>query len=139
LTGPDQVSLEQKLLQIAPGRYEARFSASRRGINLLTLVQEGETGAESTVAATVPYTSPYPKEYREVKPNTALLSLLAEETGGEILKPATLEEGLRRLLTPGGGKGQAARETWWALSILAILLFLADLALRRWSGRVGSR
>ena len=42
--------------------------------------------------ATVPYIAPYPKEYRELKTNTALLSRLAEETGGRILLAGTTEE-----------------------------------------------
>ncbi len=89
---------------------------------------------EPSAAVTVPYISPYPKEYREVKPNTALLSRLAEETGGEILEPQSFEEGLKRLFTPEGDSGRSAQDTWWALAVLALFLFLADLALRRFRG-----
>jgi hypothetical protein len=87
------------------------------------------------VAVTVPFISPYPKEYREVKPNTALLSRLAEETGGEVLDPELLEVGLNRLFTPKGDYGRSAQDTWWALSGLGLFFFLGDLALRRLPGR----
>jgi len=84
---------------------------------------------------TVPFISPYPKEYREIKPNTALLSRLAEETGGEVLESERLEEGLKRLFTPKRNYGRSAQDTWWALAGLGLLFFLADLALRRLPGR----
>jgi hypothetical protein len=79
----------------------------------------------------VPLIAPYPREYRELKPNTALLNRLAEETGGEVLGPDKMEEGLKRLFTPDPNKGRSAQETWWPLSGLGLFLFLADLALRR--------
>ena len=72
------------------------------------------------------------KEYRELKPNVALLTRLAEETGGEVLDPERLEEGLKRLFTPDPGKATRALETWWPLSGIGLFLFLCDLALRRW-------
>ncbi len=131
LTGPDRTARQRAFRQVAPGRYEARFSTPQQGIYLLTIYDQGEKENEPSAAVTVPYISPYPKEYREVKPNTVLLSRLAEETGGEILEPQSFEEGLKRLFTPEGDYGRSAQETWWALAVLALFLFLADLALRR--------
>ncbi len=134
LTGPDRTTRQRAFRQVAPGRYEARFSTPQQGIYLLTIYDQGEKESEPSAAVTVPYISPYPKEYREVKPNTALLSRLAEETGGEILDPQSFEEGLKRLFTPEGDYGRSAQDTWWALAVLALFLFLADLALRRFRG-----
>ena len=131
LTGPDQTALEKPFQQIAPGRYESRFSASQRGVYLLTIYEEGETSEASSSAATVPFIAPYPREYRELKPNITLLSRLSEETGGEVLDPDKMEEGVKRLFTPQTGKATSAQETWWAFSGLGLFLFLADLALRR--------
>jgi len=131
LTASDQAPLEGAFQQIAPGRYEANFSGIQQGVHLLTIYGEGKKGEETVVAATVPFISPYPTEYREVKPNTALLHRLAEETGGEILDPEQLEDGLKRLLTPGRNKAYSTQETWRAFSSLVLLFFLADLALRR--------
>ncbi|MBI2988393.1 MAG: VWA domain-containing protein [Deltaproteobacteria bacterium] len=133
LAGPHQTTHVSSFQQIAPGRYETSFSASQRGVYFLTIHDEGEKG-ETPAAVTVPFIAPYPKEYRELKPNTALLSRLAEETGGETLDPDKMEEGLKRLFTPDPKKGRSVQETWWPLSGLGLFLFLADLALRRWPG-----
>ena len=135
LTAPDRSTEEKALQQIAPGRYEGRFPTPQRGIHFLTLYGKGEEGVEPVPVATVPYIVPYPKEYRELKPNTALLSRLAEETGGELLDPDKLEDGIKRLYTPTPGKATVAQETWWPLSSLGLFLFLADLVLRRWPRR----
>jgi len=136
LTGPAQTAAIKPFQQIAPGRYESRFSAPQRGIYLLTLYEEGEETKRRVAPTTMPYIAPYPREYRDLKPNTALLSRLAEETGGEILEPDQMDEGLKRLYTPDPSKATQAHETWWPLSSLGLFLFLADLAVRRWPARV---
>ena len=138
-TGPDQATMVRPFQQIAPGRYEGRFSVSQRGVYLLTIFEEGEKGKEPFAAATVPFIAPYPREYRELKPNTALLSRLAEETGGEVLEPDKMEDGLKHLFTPEPGKSSSAQETWWAFSSLMLFFFFADLALRRLPGRSHGR
>jgi Ca-activated chloride channel homolog len=134
VTGNDQPTQEKIMRQIAPGRYEAHFSGLKRGIHILTVYEAG-AGSEPSVALNVPFVSSYSKEYQELQPNTSLLSRLAEGTAGEMLNPAKLEEGVKRLLTPAPKAAQAARETWWPLSGLSLLLFLGDLALRRWPVR----
>jgi hypothetical protein len=91
-----------------------------------------DAGAAPLPVATVPYIAPYPKEYRELKPNLALLSRLAEATGGEMLDPERFHDGLKRLYTPTPGKSSQRRETWWPLAGAGLLLFLADLVLRSW-------
>ena len=87
LTTPNQTTSEALFRQIAPGRYEGRFSPGQRGIHFLTLYAEQKQGKETVPIATFPYISPYPKEYRELRPNMALLSRLAEETGGQMIDP----------------------------------------------------
>jgi len=64
-----------------------------------------------------------------------LLSRLAEETGGEMLDPEKLDDGVKRLYTPTPGKGTRAQETWWPLAGLGLFLFLGDLVLRNWPRR----
>ncbi|HXG51231.1 MAG TPA: VWA domain-containing protein [candidate division Zixibacteria bacterium] len=127
-----QATEERPLLQVAPGRYEGRFSTAVRGVNLLTIYTEMEPGGSSTVLKTVPYVSPYPQEYRELGPNRALLGRLAEQTGGKIVERERLEEGIRALYTPGRAKGAREQETWWPLCGAALLLFVGDLVLRHW-------
>jgi Ca-activated chloride channel family protein len=132
ITAPNQTTKENAFQQTAPGRYEGKFTPSQRGIHFFTLYADGESGEPPLPVATVPYIAPYPKEYRELKPNMALLSRLAEETGGELLDPDKMEDGIKRLYTPSPGKGTLGRETWWPLSGLGLFLFLADLVVRSW-------
>ncbi len=135
IAAPNQASQEERLQQSAPGRYEGQFTPSQRGIHFVTLYAEGKAGAAPLTVATVPYIAPYPKEYRELKPNLALLSRLAEDTGGEMLDPEKFHEGLKRLYTPTPGKSSQGQETWWPLASAGLLLFLADLVLRSWPWR----
>jgi hypothetical protein len=132
---PNQTSLEQPLQQSAPGRYEGKFVPAQRGIHFVTLYAENNAGTAPLTVATVPYIAPYPKEYRELKPNLALLSRLAEDTGGEMLDPANVNAGLKRLYTPTPGKGSQGHETWWPLAGIGLLMFLIDLILRAWPWR----
>jgi len=137
LAAPNQTTHEETFQQIAPGRYEGKFTPSQRGIHFLTLYNEGKAGESPLPIATFPYIAPYPKEYRELKPNMALLSRLAEETGGAMLDPDKIEEGLRRLYSPVPGKQTRSQETWWPLTGAGLFLFLADLVLRSWPRRSG--
>ena len=99
------------LLQSAPGRYEGKFTPAGRGIHFVTLFAEGDAGQAPSSVATIPYVAPYPKEYRELRPNLALLGRLAEETGGEMLDPENLSAGLKRLYTPSPGAASRGHET----------------------------
>ena len=130
VTAPNRGSSERTLGQSAPGRYEGEFTPTERGIHFITLYAEGNADEPAVAVATVPYVSPYPKEYRELKPNLSLLSRLAEETGGEMLDPEQFAAGLRRLYAPTPGKSAQGRDTWWPLAGASLILFLADLLLR---------
>jgi Ca-activated chloride channel homolog len=132
ITAPNRTSQEQALQQTAPGRYEGKFTPAQRGVHFVTLFAEGSGGEAALPVATVPYIAPYPKEYRQLRPNLALLSRLAEETGGEMLDPEKFADGLKRLYTPTAGKGRQGQETWWPLAGAGLSLFLADLILRSW-------
>ena len=135
IAAPNQTSREQIFQQTAPGRYEGKFIPAGRGIHFISLYADGNSGEAPVSVATVPYIAPYPREYRELKPNLSLLSRLAEETGGEMLDPEKFTDGLKRLYTPTPGKGRQGQETWWPLAGAALFLFLADLVLRQWRRR----
>jgi hypothetical protein len=130
ITAPDRRTSEQTLQQTAPGRYAGQFTPAQRGIHFVTLFSDGDGGEAPVTVSTVPYIVPYPKEYRELKPNLSLLSRIAEETGGEMLDPESLADGLRRLFTPTPGRGVQGQDTWWPLAGAGLLLFLIDLVLR---------
>jgi uncharacterized membrane protein len=135
ITAPDQATQERTFQQSAPGRYESKFKLAARGIHFISLYAEGNAGEAPVALATVPYIAPYPKEYRELRPNFSLLSRLAEESGGEMLDPERFDDGLKRLYTPSPGKGRQGQETWWPLAGTGLFLFLGDLVLRQWRGR----
>src|SRR5262249_50916228 len=105
---------------------------SQRGIHFLTMYAEGKAGEAPMPVATVPYIAPYPKEYRELKPNMALLSRLAEETGGEMLDPDKMEDGVKRLYKPTRGKGRWGQQAWWPLAGVGLVVSFVDWGLRRW-------
>ena len=109
---------------------KGRFTPAGRGIHFVTLFAEGGAHEAPSSVATLPYVAPYPKEYRELRPNLALLSRLAEETGGQMLDPENISAGLRRLYTPSADAEFRGDDTWWPLSLAALLLFLADLVTR---------
>ena len=75
-----------------------------RGIHFVTIYAEGN-GADAPIpVATVPYIAPYPREYRELKPNLSLLSRLAEETGGEMIDPEKFQRRTGASLQTDAGK-----------------------------------
>jgi hypothetical protein len=135
VTAPNGSTQHSTLLQSAPGRYEGTFTPAGRGIHFVTLFAEGDAGEAPSSVLTIPYVAPYPKEYRELRPNLALLSRLAEETGGEMLDPENLPAGIRRLYTPSPGEALRGHDTWWPLAVAALILFLADLVMRSWPHR----
>lgn len=130
ITGPSGKTLEHALAQTAPGRYEGTFTPQERGTHFVTLFAQGAAGEEPTPVTTVAYVASYPGEYRELRPNLALLNRLTSETGGEMLAAEDLAAGLQRLYTPAPGKALRGDGGWWALAVLSLLLFLADLVLR---------
>lgn len=135
LTGSDEKLREATFRQIAPGRYEGRFTAPPRGINLLTVIQPSGAEAELATSSTVPFIVPFSKEYREITADTPLLERLARETGGEVLYDETLEEGLERLFAPSVAGRDSAASTWWYFVALGLTLFLVDLGARTLTNR----
>jgi uncharacterized membrane protein len=138
IMGPNRATEEKPFQQTAPGRYELRFNPSQRGIHLLSLYAE-RPGEAPLLVTSVPYVVPYPKEYRELSPNLALLSRVAEETGGHMIDPEKLDDGVKRLYTPTPGRAARGHQLWWPLSSMGLFLFLVDLGLRVWPPRFSRR
>jgi uncharacterized membrane protein len=132
IMAPNKETDEKPFQQTAPGRYELAFTPLQRGIHLFSLYAKRPAGEAPLLVTSVPYVVPYPKEYRELKPNLSLLSRVAEETGGQMLDPEKLDEGVKRLYTPTPGKAARAHSMWWPLSSMGLFLFLVDLGLRVW-------
>ncbi len=120
---PDKSQRVLPLDQVGPGRYRASFPATDQGAYLVGVSQRRERkAAESEVASLV---VPYSPEHRALAVNEPLLREMAALTGGAF--PATPAENFTR-------ERRTARvwvEGWPYLVGLALLLFLPDVALRR--------
>lgn len=119
-----------RLEQTGPGRYETRFETREVGAYLVNLVEtaDGEVRATQAVGASVNY-SP---EFADTTPNLSLLRRIAEAGAGKLLP------GLGQPLVPADNpflhdrvKTFQPRDLWEWLVKLAILLFVADVGVRR--------
>jgi uncharacterized membrane protein len=129
--GPDASADPLTLQQVGPGRYRGEFPVDEAGAYLTNIAFEtgaGDNVQRGNLQAAV--TVPYPREFRAVKHNAALLEDLAARTGGRVLAaddPMLLDlfhrEGLEVPLSP--------KPTWDLLAIIAASLLLLDVAARR--------
>lgn len=139
LVAPDGASRPLRVSQVGPGRWRAEFPATEAGSYLVNFgLGRDENGRRSTVQASVGV--PYPKEFRTVRDNRALLEQIAARTGGRVLAlgPTT---GIDAFAREGLPVPESARRVWDLLAILAAVLFLLDVAVRRiavdWAGARG--
>ena len=128
VTYPDRSLRNVALRQEAPGRYQGKFPLTQSGEYLFNVTgrRDGVTVGPKTVGITVPYGA----EYRMPEPDTALLSDLAERTGGEFLSGEGAEEALAEIMAAEGGE-LVRKPVWYYLILLGMFLFLIDIALRQ--------
>lgn len=124
VVNPDTTQSSIHLQQTAPGRYEGQFTTSAQGTYLLQIVQ---TDSQGRVVALQPtgYAVDYSPEYRDNGTNMALLQKLAQMTSGRVL--ASADQAFQHDMQ--GASGQI--NLWLWLLLVALLLFLADVAVRR--------
>jgi uncharacterized membrane protein len=125
---PDRVAEEINLDQIAPGRYTGVFSAEQTGPYYVTLYGEKEDLAlpPTTFGAVVPY----PREFIDLSTDRNFLKRLAEIAGGKMIE-ADDEEALKSLFTSGERRFEAFRRIWLLLILIALPLFVLDIAVRK--------
>ncbi len=118
-----------RLEQTGPGRYEARFPTREVGTYLINLqeIQDGQVHATQAVGASVNY-SP---EFAEARPNLSLLRRIAELGGGRLLPPPGVPPGADNPFLHDRVKTFQPRNLWEWLLQLAIVLFVADVGVRR--------
>ncbi|MCZ6697669.1 MAG: glutamine amidotransferase, partial [Planctomycetota bacterium] len=123
----DGESRQVRISQTGPGRYEAFFPAKKQGIYLINIRAPGTNGQKPAMIR-AGLTVPYSAEFREVGSNEALLTNIADETGGTIhsLDDPDSERVFARLAPTVSRK-----PIWNKLLQWAILLFLLDVAVRR--------
>jgi len=126
VTGPDGSTRTVGLRHSGAGAYQLRLPlASSAAVSFeladspgLSRLAVSRTGSRRLYYA-------YPDEYRALPPNIELLRVLAEETGGK-LAPSIAE-----VFAQSGDHSRVSRTLWPWLALLALLLYLLDIAVRR--------
>jgi uncharacterized membrane protein len=137
LVGPDGRGEPLTVVQTGPGRWRAEFPASEAGSYLVNFtLGTGEDGRRATMQASV--SVPYPKEFRTVRDNRALLEQIADKTGGRVLSLSARPDSVDAFLRDNLPVPESARRMWDLMAILAAVFFLLDVAVRRiavdWAG-----
>jgi Ca-activated chloride channel homolog len=107
-------------VQTAPGLYEAPYAFPTAGVYTVTVrVLTGNAAQAASLLAV-----PYSREYLPSAPNGALLSALSSRTGGAVLHSPN------QAMPASSGAG-GPQELWWPLALIALLVFLAAVAVGR--------
>lgn len=127
---PGLAARDVEVRQSGPGRYEANFDAPAAGTYFLDLAFAGDDAAGGGLRGVVRtgVTVPYAREYAAHASNPAAMFDIARLTGGRVLdarRPAEVFEAF-------SVRPVEARQPAWELLVrLALLLYLADVAVRR--------
>lgn len=115
-----------ELQQTGPGSYQARLAFD--GAEKLTVALSPADGVGTLAAAKAGVRvlhRGFSDEYRVLPPNVALLSAIAEQTGGK-LAPEIAE-----IFAAGSDHGKRSKPLWPWFALIALILFLLDIGLRR--------
>jgi Mg-chelatase subunit ChlD len=119
IENPLQQSLTMDVPQVGPGAYEIRVPLPEDGSYVFRTSGQGVGNASRTLEFS------YPDEYHFYPPDTRRLRALSSETGG-IYQPAGPE-----IFNTGGETVSHHTQLWPWLTFLALVLYLADVLLRR--------
>ncbi len=132
---PDGRGADLQLRQVGPGRYEGVFDSSEAGAYVISAryraADAGPDGAERVLEGAVQaaVTRPYADEFRALRTNTPLLQQVAAITGGRVLTGDPVAAGLWS--RDGLTMPVALRPVWLAFLIAGVVVFLADVGIRR--------
>ncbi len=128
--GPDLSVQSRPLQQIAPGRYRAAIDATQDGAHLVGVFLEDADG-NAVAQTTAEAAQPYSPEYRPASGGQALLAEISRVGRGTSLDRTAATT----VFTPPTTPRLVPHPLWPPLLILACLLFLIDVAIRRldWS------
>jgi Ca-activated chloride channel homolog len=115
---PDQSVIEVPVHQVGPGSYEAEVALTQKGSYVFRLI-----GAEGGASRTLAYS--YPDEYHFYPPNIEPLRAISNETNGKFEPTAADVFATRGETTP------SPMQLWPYLVVLALLLYIGDVFLRR--------
>ena len=125
---PDGTREEVTLAQTGPGVYEARLDAPESGAYIVALTPRlGERALAPVLGGATRATGP---ELRTLQSNVGLLREVAQRTGGRVL---SLDDPTASGLFDRAGlePSRASLPIWRPLLVLAMLVFLLDVATRR--------
>ncbi len=150
VAAPGQITNTLSLRQSAPGRYVGQFPAPQSGVYLIDVRAAGEVSSTVMVSGTlIQRTSafsesetlglavPYPAEYRNLQPNTALLQHLISaglpnlQPGQGAQKLLVLSDDPTPLLAHNLIAASAGHPLWPLFLLLAIIILPFDIAVRR--------
>lgn len=123
VTPPSGKPLNLELRQTAAGRYEARLPLKEYGSYGLQATHDRDGDTMAVSLGSVSY--PYPQEFQFAEANPTLMRRAAELGGGQTNADA------KTLFDPMGEEVKYRRELWPFFLILALVLLVFDLALRR--------
>ncbi|MBC7834095.1 MAG: hypothetical protein H7Y88_03220 [Phycisphaerales bacterium] len=141
VVNPDGSASPVELRQTGPGRYEGQIESSKQGSYVVSLRYDappamgpdGAAAPEGTPARTgvvqAAVSRPFADEYRALKDNYALLEQVAKKTGGRVLGADATQADL--FSRTGLTMPVALAPIWLQLAMIAIGVFLMDVAVRR--------
>jgi Ca-activated chloride channel family protein len=116
---PSQAASTVEIPQVGPGAYETRLPLTKDGTYVFRTVGD-VTGGPSTM---LDYS--YPDEYHFYPPNFEMLRAISAETGG-VYQPQGPE-----IFDPRGETVNVHTRLWPVFALLALVLYMADVLLRR--------
>jgi len=128
VTDPELKAQTVELRQTAPGQYEGRFPITDNGnyfVNVVQYGKQGDGGEAPEAAQASGLAVSYSPEYRELRTNTFLLNQLQTSS----LAPEGLP--LEDLFTKDRKPVRRLEDAWELFTLLAIILWLVDVAARR--------
>jgi Ca-activated chloride channel homolog len=119
IVDPAQGASTIEVPQVGPGSYETRFPLTQDGTYVFRTVSDAAGGASRTLEYS------YPDEYHFYPPDFQKLRSISKETGG-VYQPSGPE-----IFDPTGEKVSVHTRLWPWLASLALVLYVADVFLRR--------
>jgi Ca-activated chloride channel family protein len=127
VTGEDLQEQKVNLYQESPGQYSGEVLVDQPGAFMLSLVDEAKD-SDKILAPGTGLIVPYSPEYRIASGESKQeLATLAELTGGRVLSWDQPEE----LFAPKARPSRMQHDLSYALLVAALLLWVADIAVRR--------
>jgi hypothetical protein len=126
---PDKTRQVLPLTQAGPGRYRGSFAAADQGAYLVGVAERKDRKLLGSEVASL--VVPYSPEHRALAVNEGLVRDIVTIAGG------ALPTAPGQVFTHGRRTGRVRVDAWPYLLGLALLLFLPDIALRRFRVRAG--